>query len=259
MGCPTIATIKKLFALSGNRCAYPGCGAPIVEDSELVSGEICHIKAQNKNGPRYDASQTEKERHAPDNLILLCRRCHAIVDNDTANWTVDALRQIKELQQTYGGTAVFAAHDGPAKALLREFKQTVVINNTGNVAIDSPGAVQGQKVTVKTSRSSVSVAPPPGTIGHDPDMAAYIEHLIKRYNDFASKEPDRKTKFSHGAISKNLSDKFGSKWQLVPTAKFKDVSEYLQHRITRTRIARLNKGKGRKAFSTFNEYLTKYR
>jgi len=259
MGSPTLATIKKLFALSGNQCAYPSCTAPIVETSGLVSGEICHIKAQRKGGPRFDSKQTENERHDVDNLLLLCRRHHVIVDSDTGTWTVDALQQIRQIRETYGGTLVSPAHDQPAAALLREFKQTVIVNNSGNVAVDSPGVIQGQTVNVRTSRPSVSVAAPAGTIGHNPDMAGYIEHLIKRYNEFAAKEPDRKTKFSYAAISKNLSDKFGSKWQLVSAERFEEAADYLQARIRRTRLAKINKGKGQKAFSTFEEYLVKYR
>ncbi len=31
MGSPKIATIKRLFAVSNNQCAYPGCEVPLVE------------------------------------------------------------------------------------------------------------------------------------------------------------------------------------------------------------------------------------
>ncbi len=41
MAEPTEKTIKRLFALSGNICAYPGCSLAIVESVGTVTGEIC--------------------------------------------------------------------------------------------------------------------------------------------------------------------------------------------------------------------------
>lgn len=258
MASPALATIKKLFALSGNRCAYPGCRAQIVEDSGVVSGEVCHIRARGGNGPRHDPAQSEDGRRSFDNLMLLCHAHHVLIDSDVQTYPVDDLEEIKAIHEREMGGPECQAHAEAAKAILRAFKQTVIVNNSGNIAVDSPGAVQGHNVTIKTSRHPISVAPPPGAIGNDVNMARYVEHLIRRYNKFASAEPNRKTKFNHGAISKNLSDKFGSKWQFVETARFEDLVKYLQGRIQRTRQARINKGKGHKAFSTYEEYLAKW-
>ncbi len=80
MAEPAEQTVKRLFALSGNICAYPGCEVPIVERNGVVTGEICHIKARKPGGPRFDAIQSEKDRHEFGNLILLCGRHHKIVD-----------------------------------------------------------------------------------------------------------------------------------------------------------------------------------
>jgi hypothetical protein len=43
---PTERTIERLFAVSGNQCAFPGCTANLVI-GDTVTAEICHIKAQN--------------------------------------------------------------------------------------------------------------------------------------------------------------------------------------------------------------------
>jgi hypothetical protein len=48
---PTTATIKRLFSVAGNRCAFPGCTATLVI-GDTVTAEICHIKAQSGGGPR---------------------------------------------------------------------------------------------------------------------------------------------------------------------------------------------------------------
>ncbi len=87
---PSESVIKRLFGRSGNRCAYPKCTAEIVQGGTVV-GKICHIKAVNENGPRYDAAQSAAERHGYDNLILLCANHHTVIDDDPEAFTVDRL------------------------------------------------------------------------------------------------------------------------------------------------------------------------
>ena len=87
---------KRLYAHSGNQCAFPGCCAPIFEDDGLYTAECCHIKAANPGGPRYDASQTAEDRNGLDNLMFLCSRHHTIVDADVETYTTEKLQQIKQ-------------------------------------------------------------------------------------------------------------------------------------------------------------------
>src|SRR5215216_7628254 len=69
--------IKKLFALSGNKCAMPNCGAQLVyKEINRIKGRICHIEAASKGGPRYNSSQSEEDRYDYLNLIILCPNCH---------------------------------------------------------------------------------------------------------------------------------------------------------------------------------------
>ena len=70
-----LTTIKRLYARSSNQCAFPKCTAPIIVDG-IQTGEICHIKARRKNGPRYDATLSTTDRDSYANLLLLCRTCH---------------------------------------------------------------------------------------------------------------------------------------------------------------------------------------
>lgn len=96
MGRPTLATTKRLFALSSNRCAFPNCMNPLVDvDSGKVTGRICHIKAQSQDGPRYDPNQSEEEKHGFGNLILMCPIHHDVIDADPDSYTVDRLLKIK--------------------------------------------------------------------------------------------------------------------------------------------------------------------
>ena len=59
-GSPSATTVKQLFAVSGNRCAFRGCTRTLVD---VATGEICHIHGQSEGGPRYCAGQTDAGRH----------------------------------------------------------------------------------------------------------------------------------------------------------------------------------------------------
>lgn len=91
---PSIATLKRLYALSGNRCAYPKCRVKIVEGDAMV-GAVCHIRAASLGGPRFDSSQTATLRHSLENLILLCANHHRVIDDDVEAYSVQRLEKMK--------------------------------------------------------------------------------------------------------------------------------------------------------------------
>jgi hypothetical protein len=78
-------TIKILFGKSGNQCAHPECTNPVVvegteQSDAMISAQISHIFAASDNGPRGKPGLTQKEKNAPENLLLLCPTHHGIVD-----------------------------------------------------------------------------------------------------------------------------------------------------------------------------------
>ncbi len=79
----SLKTVKQLFATCGNRCSHPGCAQAMVTDSGIVVGEICHITASSRKGPRYDAKLSAEDRDSFANLILLCPTHHKLADDDT--------------------------------------------------------------------------------------------------------------------------------------------------------------------------------
>lgn len=255
---PSEKTIKRLFAQSGNICAFPGCDLPIVENAGTVTGEICHIKAKSSEGPRFDPKQSEKERHSFDNLVLLCRRHHKIIDAEPEVYAVDALEVMKSVHENSSVRPEKAEDLFFAKILLNNSRQNIVTNNAGNVAINSPGAVQTGSITVKTTNKKVSVTPPPGTIGANQQASRYMDYLIKRYNKYAATELSRKTKFSYGAVSRNIETTFGSPWRLLPLDLASEVFEYLQGRIAKTRQGKNNASRGYKFVSSFEEFSAKH-
>ena len=87
---------KKLFALSGNQCCFPGCTERVYKlEDEVQLGEMCHIRAVNPSGARYDAELPEEEVNSFDNLLVMCPTHHTTIDNDEEKYTTELLLQIK--------------------------------------------------------------------------------------------------------------------------------------------------------------------
>ena len=62
--------------------------------SSLI-GEIAHIIGETRNAARGMRHVFASERSDHNNLLLLCREHHKIVDDDPTNYTCERLRQIK--------------------------------------------------------------------------------------------------------------------------------------------------------------------
>lgn len=89
-----IDVIRSLLARSGNKCAFPGCTHPVVNEINKLVAEICHIEAAEEGGPRYNLNQSDYERRGYDNLIILCRRHH--LETHYVNlYSVERLRKMK--------------------------------------------------------------------------------------------------------------------------------------------------------------------
>lgn len=94
----TQTTLKRLFLLSCNQCAAPGCNRSLeARDEKTIIAKICHIEAASSDGPRYNPDMTDDERRGFDNLILLCDECHSIIDNkaNETKYTVILLKEWK--------------------------------------------------------------------------------------------------------------------------------------------------------------------
>lgn len=91
-------TRKVLWGRSGNRCAI--CRLLLVVDrtddaDHSVVGDECHIHSAAPSGPRFDPSIDSRHIDDVDNLLLLCRVHHKMVDDQVATYTADLLRTIK--------------------------------------------------------------------------------------------------------------------------------------------------------------------
>lgn len=256
MSSPKLSTIKRLYAVSHNQCTFPGCRTPLVESSGTVTGEIAHIKAASKEGPRYDSLQTEEQRHAYDNLILLCGRHHKLIDTEHEKYTVEKLFSFKNkalgdiIELTPYTTTV-------AQSLLEHYQNLSISNNSGQIAINSPGAVQGKNVNIKVTKQKISLLPPDGAIANNLEMSSYIEYLISKYNDFQKLDLTKEGRYKYIAIFNAIKREFGSKWQLVPSTQFNKLSEYLTRRIDNTKAGRIRKKNSEKNYHSFAEHILK--
>jgi hypothetical protein len=252
MSAPSITTLKRLFAKSNNRCAFPECPLPIVEDSGTVTGVICHIKARSDGGPRYDRAQSDEERHGYSNLVLLCGRHSKIIDSRPKEFTVEKLHLMKEAHERNGSVEISKLDAVKAAALLEHYR-SIHINAGGHVMLNSPGAVQATTVTFKSAKRSLRSLPAPGSLGAEVAPRNYVKHLIDRYKDFASKQRGR-ADYSHGFVYVLIKRQFKADWERIPFALFPDLVEFLQGRIDRTQLGKTNRSKGVKNYSSFEEY-----
>ena len=94
----TDKTRKLLWGRSGSRCAI--CKQELIisatsEDNESIVGDECHIISGEINGPRYNPSYPEEKIDSYENLMILCRVHHKMVDDQPSTFTSEILLQIK--------------------------------------------------------------------------------------------------------------------------------------------------------------------
>jgi hypothetical protein len=94
---------KILWGRSGNRCAM--CRVALVadrtaSDSEAVVGDEAHIVARSPGGPRA-GGLVEADLDAYDNMILLCRVHHKVIDDQTVEYDQERLHQIKAKHEAW--------------------------------------------------------------------------------------------------------------------------------------------------------------
>jgi hypothetical protein len=134
---PSTPTIKRLFAVSGNRCAFPKCNAPMVLADTLV-GEICHIKGKRPEAARYDPTRPIAELNDYDNLILLCATHHKVVDDDEEAYTVARLRRMK------------AEHEAQATPIAETEADRVALSISALTNVGESGGIAANSIVANT-------------------------------------------------------------------------------------------------------------
>lgn len=91
---PKLDVLRELYLKSGNQCAFPGCNEVMIDSDGVFVGEICHIEAALPGGERFNPNQTNEERRAFSNLMLMCHPHHKRT-NDTHLYRASRHQEIK--------------------------------------------------------------------------------------------------------------------------------------------------------------------
>lgn len=88
---------KLIWGLFAGRCAI--CKKSLIHNGEgderSLIGEIAHIIGEKAGAARGASSMSLAERNDPDNLMLLCRDHHKIVDDNPTTYDVERMRGLR--------------------------------------------------------------------------------------------------------------------------------------------------------------------
>ena len=139
-----LPTIKALFA-EARHCAYPGCAEPLVfEDARravrTIAVQVAHIRSAKAEGPRHDPDYPADQLNEEANLLLLCGKHHAAVDQNESVFETEELLQWKAEQVAQAGGTVVSDADitihvrslqSSLDAVLEVFRASVTVSVTG--------------------------------------------------------------------------------------------------------------------------------
>ncbi len=102
----SIKTHKLLWGRSGNKCAFEDCRHDLIADEtetddEAIIGDEAHIVAKKNNGSRGVSPLSDEDRDKYENLILLCRTHHKIIDDQFNFYTVKKLVDLKKKHESW--------------------------------------------------------------------------------------------------------------------------------------------------------------
>jgi hypothetical protein len=134
-------TTLRLWVRAGGRCEYHGCNEYLLEDKlttfTLNLAERAHIVGATDapRSPRGDDLLPLAQRDEAENLMLLCRRHHRMIDRLVVEHTVEGLRRMKR------------EHEDRIRLLtgLQEDAATVVVRAIGGIR-DAPVEVPREAV-----------------------------------------------------------------------------------------------------------------
>jgi tetratricopeptide (TPR) repeat protein len=149
-----------LWIRSRGTCAHPDCGATLVEldgDRWVTLAERAHIRSAKIDGPRYEA--TYQNPNGYENLILLCRRHHRLIDAQPDLYPTELLDQWKRNHEDYAAPVLTIAPP-PEGSLYRRRLDLYVsleasIEQHGTVALVGISGIGKSQLAGDYFRSSV--------------------------------------------------------------------------------------------------------
>jgi hypothetical protein len=93
-------------------------------DDESVIGDECHIVSGKSQGPRHDPARPSECLDELENLILLCRIHHKMVDDQYETYTVEMLKTLKANHEKWVSDAL-SDEKAPPPVRIRRIKENI--------------------------------------------------------------------------------------------------------------------------------------
>jgi len=205
---------------------------------------VCGLNDINVLTIHHIIPYSEDPHNDPHHMCVLCANCHAKADRGEISrqtlynykrklrTNITQLSELKSRQErvlVFGDGNVTAARD---------------IHVSGDLNIKIP----------KVKKPSLPIIIP-GTVAEDSRIYGYLNYLVRRYNEF--KEWECKINnhrmnyaFIHVAYKREM--KYNIKD--TPRDMFERAVEYLQKRISNTKLGRIRKKSGQKLFSEYETF-----
>ncbi|MFM2269868.1 MAG: hypothetical protein RL757_3309 [Bacteroidota bacterium] len=177
-----------------------------------------------------------------ENLIAICPNCHVALHAGKIT-----SEQVIKKKSDVKMTKLF--NKKQEKEMKINNKKNVVnqFNGNNNVINFSPKVINKKIVNKKIINKY-----PAESIGSDVSMYNYAQHLAHRYAEFQNLMPNEK--FNYPRFYKKVMNDFkvGGFFH-IPRNRFMELVQYLQTKIDGTKLGKINKSKGYKNYSTFEE------
>lgn len=179
------------------------------------------------------------------NLIMLCRNCHSkvtkkdISQEDIINLKIGLIKnESKKNDDGKISTNIFNIHT--------KIKEPIIADVIHNITF--------------RGRTKPKLNHPQGSIGANLTMRNYIKHLINRYQEYIKGDTYKNEKTKYSIIYNAINKEFGvDSYTFVSIEKFYELIEFIQMRIDKTILGKINNRKGIKNYSSLDEYLINHK
>jgi len=144
---PDDLTVIKLWVRAGGRCGFNGCNEYLLIDNltleEANFSNIAHVVGAELNGPRGKSNLPLEQRNKIENLMLLCRKHHKLIDDKKleGRYPVELLQSYKKRHED------------------RIFQLTDIQEGSKTFVVRLRGKIDGEAVTVPNSHIKNAILP----------------------------------------------------------------------------------------------------
>lgn len=207
------------------------------DDGRRKPGQIAHLDRNPAN-------------NASDNLMFLCLNHHGEYDSTS--------RQAKgftaEEVRAYHAKMVAAENAGFLSRDNSQSRSPNVVQIGGANSIQAGRDANIGQVNIRISKGKRDIVLP-NTVATEASLYNYLEYLVRRYNEFKEWECKKNgQKLNFAAIRGAYKGRMKSEVRHTPIERFDEAADYLQDRIRRTFLGRLQNSKGQRLFESFEEF-----